>query len=94
MRRTGECLKNTGRWLLILAVMGAPAAGSAAETDEASRPAQKDHYPEFTWDRIPLYMHIRKAKSYTDEEIAFLAKFPLITFEKANGHQDHGSVEA
>jgi len=39
-------------------------------------------------------MHIRKAKSYTDEEIAFLAKFPLITFEKANGHQDHGSVEA
>ena len=55
-----------------------------------SRPA----YPEFSWDRIPLYMHIRKATSYTDEEIAFLAKFPLITFEKANGHQDHGSVEA
>ena len=50
-------------------------------------------YPEFSWDRIPLYMHVRKAKSYTDEEIAFLAKFPLITFEKANGHQDHGSVE-
>ena len=50
-------------------------------------------YPAFTWDRIPLYMHIRKAKAYTEEEIAFLAKFPLITFEKANGHQDHGSVE-
>jgi len=54
----------------------------------------KDHYPRFTWDRIPLYMHVRKATSYTDEEIAFLARFPLITFEKANGHQDHGSVEA
>lgn len=51
-------------------------------------------YPEFSWDRIPLYMHVRKAESFTDEEIAFLAKFPLITFEKANGHQDHGSVEA
>ena len=50
-------------------------------------------YPEFTWDRIPLYMHIRKATSFTDEEIAFLAKFPLITFEKENGHSDHGSVE-
>ncbi len=50
-------------------------------------------YPAFTWDRIPLYMHIRKAKAYTEEEIAFLAKFPLITFEKSNGHQDHGSVE-
>lgn len=54
----------------------------------------KEHYPQFTWDRIPLYMHVRKSKSYTDDEIAFLAKFPLITFEKANGHQDYGSVEA
>ena len=24
-------------------------------------------YPEFSWDRIPLYMHVRKARSYTDE---------------------------
>ena len=71
------------------------AAQEAIETSPTKggttpRPA----YPEFTWDRIPLYMHIRKAKSYTDEEITFLAKFPLITFEKANGHQDHGSVGA
>jgi len=49
--------------------------------------------PEFSWARIPLYMHIRKATSYTDKEIAFMAKFPLITFEKANGSKDHGSVE-
>ncbi len=55
--------------------------------------ASRPEYPAFTWDRIPLYMHIRKAKGYTDKEIAFLAKFPLITFEKANGHQDYGSVE-
>jgi len=61
---------------------------------DESRSVRKEHYPQFTWDRIPLYMHIRKATSYTDEEIAFLARFPLITFEKANGHQDHGSVEA
>lgn len=51
-------------------------------------------FPEFSWDRIPLYMHIRKAKSFTDEEIKFLARFPLITFEKANGYLDHGSIEA
>jgi len=50
-------------------------------------------YPDFCWDRIPLYMHIRKATSYTGKEIAFIAKFPLITFEKANGYKDHGSVE-
>ena len=53
-------------------------------TSDRSCSVPKDHYPRFTWDRIPLYMHIRKAKSYTDEEIAFLAKFPLITFEKGS----------
>ncbi|WP_197451885.1 putative glycoside hydrolase [Rosistilla carotiformis] len=63
-----------------------PSSGDAA----AIRP----EYPDFSWQRIPLYMHIRKAKTFTNREIAFLAKFPLITFEKANGHQDHGSVEA
>lgn len=66
-----------------------------AATPAAAKPdAMRPEYPEFSWQRIPLYMHIRKAKSFTDNEIAFLAKFPLITFEKANGHQDHGSVEA
>ena len=71
---------------------------SAQEAIEASPTsngtAPRRAYPEFSWERIPLYMHIRKATSYTDEEIAFLARFPLITFEKANGQQDHGSVEA
>jgi hypothetical protein len=66
---------------------------SVACTAPAADMATNSRLPEFSWDRIPLYMHIRKATSYTDEEIAFLARFPLITFEKANGHQDHGSVE-
>ena len=51
------------------------------------------NYPEFSWDRIPLYMHIRKDKSYTEEEIKFIAQFPLITFEKSNGHKEYGSTE-
>ena len=38
-------------------------------------------------------MHIRKEKSFNEEELDFLAKFPLITFEKANGHVEHGSIE-
>jgi len=37
---------------------------------------------------------VRKATSFTAKEIKFLARFPLITFEKANGHKDHRSVEA
>lgn len=78
-------------------LLSSSSASSAQETREHSpannRANPKAAYPEFTWDRIPLYMHVRKATSYTEKEIAFIAKFPLITFEKANGHSDHGSVE-
>ncbi len=97
-----HCLSRTRVIAGVIAVIGLLVScsleSSAQESAEPSptnngtstRPA----YPEFTWDRVPLYMHIRKATSYTDEEIAFLARFPLITFEKSNGHEDHGSVEA
>ena len=54
---------------------------------------EKSAFPTFSWDRVPLYMHIRKAQSYTDKEIGFIAKFPLITFEKSNGHVASGSTE-
>lgn len=50
-------------------------------------------YPAFSWDSVPLYMHVRKATAFTEEEIEFLARFPLITFEKATGPQSYGSVE-
>lgn len=58
-----------------------------------SSAAQKPHYPEFSWDSLPLYMHIRKSDAYTGAEINFIAKFPLVTFEKANGNKSYGSVE-
>lgn len=50
--------------------------------------------PEFSWDTVPRYMHVRKATAYTPEELKYLATFPLITFEKSNGHKDSGNVEA
>jgi len=53
-----------------------------------------DRYPSFSWNTVPLYVHIRKDTAFTDEEIRYLATFPLITFEKATGHRDSGSVEA
>lgn len=55
--------------------------------------AASSTYPEFSWDHVPMYMHIRKEKAYTDEELAFIAKFPLITFEKSNGNKGYGSTE-
>ncbi|MGJ8656016.1 MAG: putative glycoside hydrolase [Akkermansiaceae bacterium] len=66
---------------------------SAQAVTSETKPAVETAYPEFSWDRIPLYMHVRKASAYTEKEIEFLAKFPLITFEKSNGHKAHGSTE-
>ena len=80
-------------WLFLLAALGIPGPRLVAEAGESEGAVAREYYPSFHWDRIPLYMHIRKAGSYSEKEIAFLARFPLITFEKANGHQDHGSIE-
>ncbi|MFC2090588.1 putative glycoside hydrolase [Bacteroidota bacterium] len=49
--------------------------------------------PEFSWDKIPLYMHMRKNKAFTQEEIEYLAGFPLLTIEKTSGAVDYGSTE-
>lgn len=49
--------------------------------------------PNFSWDTVPCYMHVRKATAFTPEEIRYLASFPLITFEKTTGKQDTGSTE-
>ena len=49
--------------------------------------------PEFSWDRVPQYMHIRKAKNFTEDEIKYLATFPLVTFEKTTGSETYQSTE-
>ena len=49
--------------------------------------------PEFSWDTMPLYMHLRKDTEFTTEELQYLAKFPLITFEKTTGSKTYGSTE-
>jgi len=41
--------------------------------------------PAFSWDRVPLYMHIRKGDKFTEDEIKYLATFPLVAFEKTTG---------
>lgn len=53
-----------------------------------------DRMPEFSWDTVPRYMHVRKATAFTPEEIQYLATFPLITFEKSTGHKDSAGTEA
>ena len=49
--------------------------------------------PAFSWERVPQYMHIRKAEKFTDAEIKYLASFPLLTFEKTTGHKAFQTTE-
>ncbi|WP_299668803.1 putative glycoside hydrolase [uncultured Polaribacter sp.] len=49
--------------------------------------------PAFSWDKMPLYMHLRKNTTFTKDEIQFLAKYTLITFEKTTGSSAFGSTE-
>ena len=53
----------------------------------------RENYPDFNWDTLPLYLHVRKADAYTDEEFKFMANFPLITLEKSTGHNTYGTTD-
>ena len=77
----------------LLAVLLASLSALQA-TESPAALANPERMPAFSWDHVPLYVHIRKDTAFTDEEIKYLATFPLITFEKATGHTDSGSVEA
>ena len=77
--------------ILCLALFATFALTAHAE-GEPSVPAP-NHLPEFSWDRVPLYMHIRKAKNFTQDEIKYLATFPLVTFEKTTGSETYQSSE-
>jgi hypothetical protein len=58
-----------------------------------SKSQEPTNYPEFSWDHVPLYMHMRKAKAFTEEELNYLAGFPIITLEKTTGMDTYGSSE-
>ena len=52
-----------------------------------------DRMPEFSWEKVPAYIHIRKDTAFTEKEVQYLASFPLITIEKYTGNKTWGSTE-
>ncbi|MDD7983870.1 putative glycoside hydrolase [Lentisphaera marina] len=49
--------------------------------------------PEFSWETLPLYMHVRKATAFNEQELKYLSQFPLICLEKTMGMKTYGSSE-
>ena len=77
-------MKNL-RWIIIAIAIGLGSQSLSAQ--------EYKNYPEFSWDRVPLYMHMRKSQAFTQEELEYLAGFPLITLEKTTGSKTYGSTE-
>jgi hypothetical protein len=81
------------RLVSLLATLVGVLGGAVALAGEPV-PAGDQRFPDFSWDTIPLYMHVRKATAFTDEELKYLASFPLVTLEKTTGHRSSGSTDA
>lgn len=54
-----------------------------------------DGFPDFGWDRAPVYAHVgRTADDFMSEQLDFLAKhFDFVTIEKHQASHKHGSTE-
>lgn len=72
---------------------------NSCHAQENNKDLLQNNFPEFSWDKMPLYMHLRKSTAFNDNEIKFLSKYPLITFEKTTGSKtfsftETGTIEA
>ena len=79
--------------ILIIALLAASQSVKGAPPKPVESTLTSRARPAFSWDRVPQYMHIRKAQKFTDAEIKYLASFPLLTFEKTTGHKAFQSTE-
>ncbi len=68
-------------------------SGDMQTADSSNSAERQKRMPHFSWDHVQCYMHIRKDTAFTREEVAYLAQFPLITFEKTTGARGFGSTE-
>lgn len=66
---------------------------STALLHAADPSSAQERMPPFSWERVPSYVHIRKDTAFTEDEIRYLASFPLVTIEKSTGFKDYKSTE-
>lgn len=72
------------------------AVAPCAQAGAATAPAQAGAaaWPDFDWRTVPVWLRVRKSTAYTPDELKQIAGFPLVVFEKANGHRTSGDVES
>ena len=80
--------------LAVLIGLVAPAAGQKPDVTESAT-ADPAHWPAFSWDTVPVYIHFGKsAGPLTEQELAFVARTSdFVCLEKAHGTRALGSTE-
>lgn len=54
----------------------------------------KSNYPQFSWDKLPVCIHLSNGMDdFTDEQIDFMSRFPLVCIEKNQAYRKYGSME-
>ena len=54
----------------------------------------KSSYPQFSWDKLPVCIHLSNgADDFTDEQIDFMSRFPLVCIEKNQAYRKYHSME-
>ncbi len=89
-------------WLLVtlsifimpMAIWGGEPAPTIPCQADATAQDTANKLPEFGWDTVPVWLRVRKRTAYSKDEVAQIARYPIVVFEKANGHMAHGDVES
>lgn len=56
--------------------------------------AKANKEPDFSWDKIPVCIHLASNKTdFSEEQLKFMAKFPIICLEKTQGVGVYGNME-
>ena len=93
-RKVGAEIEPSRKSIVDRTVKFFVASQSPSHHEPSDEVSSVSRMPEFSWDTIPRYIHIRKAEKFTDEELQYLAGFSLITLEKMTGVKSYGSTDA
>ena len=53
-----------------------------------------EKYPDFTWDRVPVCLHLSNGTSdFTPSQIRYIARFPIVCIEKNQAYKKYGNKE-
>lgn len=67
---------------------------SCASSTQAAENTVPAGYPEFSWDKVPVCIHLGKGEDdFTKKEISFMSQFPLVCIEKNQAAKKHGGME-